>query len=103
MSNETSKNLVFVMNSIVVMTDGTKVKHEKDGGSECPPSSRCRQKDEKEGKCFPLSCRGWSNWDSKLIYVWLHSECNNCGFQSKHRSCDHIRHDLSVTGSGCGS
>jgi hypothetical protein len=29
-SNETSKNLVFVMNSIAVMTEGTKVKHEKD-------------------------------------------------------------------------
>jgi len=103
MSNETSKNLVFVMNSKAVMTDGTKVKHEKDGGSECPPSSRCRHKNEKGGKHFPFSCRGWSNSDSKLIYVWLYRECNNLHFQSKHRSCDHKRHNLSVTGSGCGS
>jgi hypothetical protein len=103
MSNETSKNLVFIMNSIAVTSEGTWAKHEKVGRSECTPASRCRKRNEKERNCLPLSRKGWSNWDSKLINVGLHTECKKCGSQSKHRSSDHIMHDLSVTGNGCGS
>jgi hypothetical protein len=56
----------------------------------------------KENVCLSHA-GGGSNWDSKLINVWLHTECKKCGSQFKHRSCDHIRHDLSVTGNDCGS
>jgi len=62
------------MNSTAVMTDGTKVKHEKDGGQNVLPQVGGGKKKkegggkERKGKCFPLSHSGWSNWNSKLTF-----------------------------------
>jgi hypothetical protein len=61
MSNTTSKDLVFVLNSVAVMITRVWVHYEEVGGPESLSSRRVQTKNEKDVP--PFSNWGWCDWN----------------------------------------